>query len=561
MDSHLSRALLAAAAAGTALALAVGGGLAGCGSSSGGAAPDGGGSMPDSSTDSGPTESGPTDGANEAASSDGATDAADSGSDAGSDAAYLDCGKVPPTGTQIVASTEPIVLQGGGVTSDGYAFYENTTTQVLYAVNTAGGAPTSLGTNTAQGATFYRNGGKAVLFMPVPGDPMTSIGTLDAWSAASGKTTISTSMLGLDSYNYNYDVTRDGAYVAYVSFNGSGGAIEVSTIDGATQGVLTANIDFSNEYCLPFTQFVGNTLLVYYCVLIAPPDSGVSDSSLQIASFPITSSNFGAVPQTNIVNLPAPSAGDPLQAPYAVSPDGTKLLVAQATGLFLYPIAGGPPTLIDANGLGGAFTSSGDVVYQTSSGGLNRYSAAADAGAPLTLDSTGVRYLLSVSPDGNWLQTGQNVNSTGSAIDIWLASATTPGSLTQVWSQTTALPIGFSSDSKYETFGTNFPSNFGIETFDFYSSAVSGGTPQKLLTAAGTLAFTTGSKVVVNTNVDTATGSADIDAIDLSNPGAAATLVAQADPEFFYTASSNKVVYTWYCAPTSTAGLWTVAAP
>ncbi len=555
MDSHLSRALLAAAAAGTALALAVGGGLAGCGSSNGGAAPDGGGSMPDSSTDSGPTESGSPDAANEAASGDAATDAR---SDAGSDAAYLDCGKVPPTGTQIVASTEPIVLQGGGVTSDGYAFYENTTTQVLYAVNTAGGTPTSLGTNTAQGGTFYRNGGKAVLFMPVPGNPMTSIGTLDAWSAASGKATISTSMLGLDAYNYNYDVTQDGAYVAYVSFNGSGGAIEVSTIDGATQGVLTANIDFSNQYCLPFTQFVGSTLLVYYCVLISPPDSGVSDGSLRIASFPITSSNFGAVPQTTIVNLPAPSAGDPLQSPYAVSPDKTNLLVAQATGLFLYPIAGGAPTLIDANGLGGAFTPSGDVVYETSSGALNRYSAAADAGAPLTLDSSGVRYLLSVSPDGNWMQTAQNATT---GVDVWLASTTTPGTLTQVWNQTTAAAIGFSNDSKYETFATNLPMNFGVTTFDFYSSAVTGGTPQDLLTAAGTLAFTTGSKVVINTNVDFATGSADIDSVDLSNPGARTTLVAQADPDFFYAASSNKVVYTWYCAPTSTAGLWTVAAP
>src|SRR5208283_3173799 len=103
-------------------------------------------------------------------------------------------------------------------------------------------------------------------------------------------------------------------------------------------------------------------------------------------------------------------------------------------------------------------------------------------------------------------------------VDVWLASTTTPGSLTQVWNQTTAAAIGFSNDSKYETFATNLPTNFGVTTFDFYSSAVSGGTPQDLLTAAGTLAFTTGSKVVINTNVDFSTGAADIDSVDLSNP-------------------------------------------
>jgi len=459
-----------------------------------------------------------------------------------------------------VASTDPLILQGGRITSDGYAFYQDYNAQVLYAVDSAGGSPTSLGTVTSQGETFYRNGGKAVLFLPAAADPQTSIATLDAWSEASGKVTISNSILGFDAYNYDYDVTQDGAYVAYVAYNGVLPQVTVSTIDGTTQGVLTQDIDLSNQYCLPFTQFVGSTLLVYYCNILSPGDSGAPQGSLTIASFAITGTNFGAIPQTTLVWLPAPSANAPLQAPYPVSPDGTNLLVAAPSGLALYPIAGGPPTLIDANGIGGGFTPSGDVVYETATGGLKRYSAAQDAGAPLTLDSSGIQYLLTISPDGNWLQTAQNASSAG-LVDIWLASGTTPGSLTQVWNQTTAAPLGFSNDSKYETFATNLPMNFGIETFDLYASAVAGGSPQHILTVAGTYAFTTGSKLVANTNVDTTTGSADIDALDLSDSGASTTLVAQADPNFFYAAGPNKVVYTWYCAPTSTAGLWTVAAP
>jgi hypothetical protein len=552
MDSRISRAFVVAAT----IAAPLAGTIAGCGSSSGGSTSDGGTMGGDSSMgeDSGQVESGLSDSAHDVAT--------DSGKgDAGSDAPFVDCGKTPPTGTQIVASMAPLVLQGGGLTSDGYAFYEDTNTQNLYAVDSAGGTPTSLGSMTSQGATFYRNGGKAVLFLPAPADPMTSIGRLSAWSKASGPVTISDSILGFDAYNYNYDVTQDGAYVAFYAFDGSSVALTISTIDATTQQALITNIDLSNQYCLPFVQFVGSTLLAYYCLATGDADAGTKAGELTIVSMPITSSNFSAIPQTTLVTLPAPTVNVPLYYPNPVSPDATSLLVSTPGGLGLYPIDGSTPTTIDAMGGGGVFTPSGDVVYGTAGGGLKRYSAAADGGAPLTLDTSGATYLLSISPDGNWLQTGQNVDATGSLVDIWIASTTTPGSLTQVWSPTTASPIGFSNDSKYQTFATNVPMTFGINTFDFYASAVSGGMPQKLLTAAGTLAFTTGSKLVVNVNVDKTTGSADIESVDLANPSAPTTLVAQADPNFFYARGSNDVVYTWYCAPTSTAGLWKVAAP
>ena len=551
MDSHTSRSVAVA------LLLAGAAGLVGCGSSSSNSPADAGGSMMDSSSmeDSGPTESGATD---SAPSDSASTDS--SKADAGSDAAMVDCGKLPPTGTQIVASTEPLVLQGGGLTSDGYALYEDTNTQVLYAVDTAGGMPASLGTMTSQGGTFYRNGGKAVLFLPAPADPASSIGVLSAWSAASGPIVMSSSILAFDAYNYNYDVTKDGAYVAYFAFGGGNATLTISTIDGQTKRALVPNIDLSNQSCFPFVQFVGDTLVAYYCLATPVPDSGAAAGALTIASFAVASSNFAAITPVTLVNLPAPTQNNPLQYPYSVSPDGTNLLVPSSSGLALYPIAGGSPTTIDANGGGGAFTPTGDVVYGATGGALRRYSGA-DAGSPVTLTSSGVAYLLALSPDGNWLQFGKNVTSAGNQTDIWITSTTTPGSPTQPWSQTNASAFGFTADSHYETFATNQPTTFGITTFDFYASPVSGGTATKILSSAGTLAFTTGSKFVTNVNVDKLTGSADIESVDLSNPSAATTLVAQADPNFFYAGGPNKVVYTWYCAPNSTAGIWAVTAP
>jgi hypothetical protein len=543
MDSHMSRSLAVA------LVLAGAAGLLGCGSSSGGNQADGGSTSDSSTMEDGPTESGLADSA--------ATDSASTDSskaDAGSDAAMVDCGKIPPTGTQILASTEPLVLQGGGLTSDGYAIYEDTNTQVLYAVDTAGGAPANLGPMTSQGGTFYLNGGKAVLFLPAPADPNSSIGALSAWSKASGPTVVSSHILAFDAYNSNYDVTQDGAYVVYYDFSGAHATLTISTIDGQTQRALVPEIDLgTNPYCLPVLQLVGNTLVAYYCLATQAPDSGVPAGALTIASFPV-GSNFAAITQTTIANLAAPTN---YISPAPVSPDGTKLLMSTA-GIQLYPIAGGAPTTIDSNGASGGFTPAGDVVYVTQASELKRYSVA-DAGAPVTLDSSGVPYLRALSPDGNWIQTEHNAGANFS--DIWIASTTTPNALTQAWTQTNALAFGFSADSMYETFVTNYPTNFGITTYDFYSSPVSGGTPQKILTTAGTLAFTAGSNIVVNTNVDKLTGAADIQSIDLSNPSAATTLVTQADPNFFYAYGPKKVVYTWYCAANSTAGIWTVAAP
>jgi hypothetical protein len=543
MDRNTSRTIAVA------LTLAGAAGFAGCGSSNAASTTDAG-SVQEASTmdvsqpETGPVEAGP--------------------SDAGaSDVAAPDCGATAPSGKQIVASTAPLVLQGGGVTSDGYAFYVDSNTEILYAVSAAGGSPTSLGSMTSQSGTFYLNGGKTALFLPKAAGPTTELAPLSAWSEATGASVISTSAFAYDSYDYTYDDSQDGSYVAYfASTDSTTAALTVSTTDGKTQRALVSNIDLTNQDCSPIVQFDGDTIVAYYCLAAPLPDSGIDGSAagkLTIASFAVTSA-FDSIAQVTLVELPAPTDNTPLQYPDAVSPDGTRLLVVDTAGLELYPVAGGAPTMIDPNGTGGGFVPSGSVIYGTTSGGVNLYSVA-DGGAPLVLASGGVPYLLTLSPDGNWLQIAENVSSSGQLTDIWLQSTTTPGGPTQVWGQATASAIGFSADSKYDAFATNLGTNFGQTSFDLNTSPVSGGASTKIITSAGHLAFTTGSKLVTNTNPSATTGAADIEAINLANPGAASTLVTQADPNFFYASGSNKVVYTWYCAPNATAGVWTVDAP
>ena len=97
-------------------------------------------------------------------------------------------------------------------------------------------------------------------------------------------------------------------------------------------------------------------------------------------------------------------------------------------------------------------------------------------------------------------------------------------------------------------------------TYDLEASLSAGGAASKVLSVASGALFTTGSKLVSNTNQSKATGAADIVSIDLSSTAAPTTLVTQADPNLFLT-STGLVVYSWYCNEGGMAGVWTLTAP
>jgi len=463
--------------------------------------------------------------------------------DGGADAAP-DCGALPPTGKQIVKSTDPLVILA--LTEDSHAIYEDLTSQLLYAVPVAGGAPSKIGMMTSQGRTIWTRG-PAVLYLPSAADPTTSIAPLSSWSAAGGTHVISPSILAVDSYYYTYDVSEDGSSVAYFAATptSSTATLTISSADGKTQTPLVPNIDLTNMACFPpAVQFVKNTLVAQYCLAPAPATEVSTIATFAAPSF--TQATIG-------------TSFTPTPGPVPVDPAGKNLLLPGPTdsGLYLYPIGGGAPVVVDPQGNYAAFTPSGDIVYTTINTALMRYDVATATATMLV--PTGLNYPLAVSPDGNWLQIAQFQDSTTELTDLYVASTTTPGTAKQIVSTATSSALGFTADSTYGTFGTGFPATFGSATFDFQAAKTTGGAAFKVLSAANAPLYTSGAKLISNTNQSKTTGAADIVSVDLAT-NTPVTLVTQADPGLFL-ATSSELVYSWYCDENATAGIWTTTVP
>jgi hypothetical protein len=488
----------------------------------------------------------------------GAPDASggnDGSSDAGTEAGEAappgaDCGSTAPSGTQVVPSTDPLVVLT--MTSDDHIIYEDLASQEIYAVAAAGGKPSDIGKMTSQARTVWAHG-ISLLYLPSAADPQTSIAPLSVWTPSGGTSVISKSIIAVDSYDYTYDGSKDGQYVAYFATNHDQPAtLTVSTTDGVTQKPLIPGIDLSDESCFPpAVQFVNDTLIAQYCTPpVATADAGTPPETTTIMAF--TAPSFTPV-------VVGTTFGSP-PGPAAVDPTGTLLLLLDpsGTGLSLYSLTGASPVTVDATGVAGLFTATGDVLYTTTSGALMRYTAATGMTTPLV--STGLEFPLDLSPDGNWVQAADKQNQTSGLTDLYIASATTAGPLTTVVSTATTSAIGFTADSNYSLFGTDFPPDFGSVTFDLEASKTSGGAAAKVIAAAGAPLVTTGSKLVCGTNQSKSTGAAEVVGIDLSTTAAPTVLVTQADPNLFLT-STKLVVYSWYCNENATAGIWTLTPP
>jgi hypothetical protein len=503
--------------------------LVGCGSTTNSAAPD-------ASADSATTDGGKL----EAMAAEGSSDAAvDTGPD---------CGTAPPNGTQIVASTDPLVILA--LTGDNHAVYEDLMSQDIYGASLSGGTPDLIGKMTSQTNTVWVHDGAVFLYLPAAANPETSIATLSAWSAAGGVHVISTSAVAFDSYAYTYDVAQDGSYVAYYTTeNDMVATLMVSTADGKTQTPLATNVDLTslgtNTPCYPMVQFVGDVLLAQYCASPLP-----ATPVLTIASY--------AAPTFSPVSIGAMFM--PSNGPLAVDPTGKLLLLLgpSGTGLYIYPIAGGASTTVDVNAQSGEFFSNGDVVYTNASTALLRWSATTQMAQ--TLVPSGLVYPMAISPDQHWMQAAANVNASTGLTDLYLVSTTSPGTAMPLVTTQTAGGFGFSPDSKYSTFGTGFSMDFGTSTFDFEASLTSGGKPTKVFNPDSAPLFTSLSKLIGNTNPTKSTGSADIVSLDLSSTAAPKVLVSQADPGLFLT-SKLDLVYSWYCNEDAMAGIWTLPAP
>ena len=245
--------------------------------------------------------------------------------------------------------------------------------------------------------------------------------------------------------------------------------LTVSTIDGKTQTSLVTSINLTNQNCFPpAVQFSGETVIAQYCV---PPgaDAGTTTEMATIAAF--TAPTFAPVSFG--------STFQPQEGPaFLVNPAGTAaLLVNPGTGLSLYPLAGGTPSTIDPKGISGLFTPTGDILYTTTGGALVRYTAT--SGTTTTLVSSGLAFPLNLSPDGNWLQAADQQDSTSGLTDLYLVSATTPGPANAVVKTPSTSALGFSADSNFSVFGTNFPQDFGAAAYTLEASKTAGGAAAK----------------------------------------------------------------------------------
>jgi hypothetical protein len=509
--------------------------MLGCGSSSNSGAPDASTNM-DGSADGGttdtPVEAGP------------------------------DCGSMPPTGTQVVASTDPAVILT--MTGDDQVVYEDLTTQEIYGVAAAGGGgkPSDIGKMLSQATAVWAHG-NTLLYLPTAASESSAYAPISAWTAANGTSVISKSAVAWDSYLNTYDASKDGQYVVYfATTDGLTATLTVSTIDGKTQTPLVPGIDLTGQgmtgtfgpLCWPpMVQFVDDTVVAQYCLpRVATADAGTPAETATIATF--TAPSFA--PVTFATTFQPPSGSLP------VDPTGKTVLLLDpsGTGLSLYPLSGASPVTVDATGVAGLFTATGDLLYLTTGGSLVRYTAG--SGTTTTLVPNGVAAAFDVSPDGTWLQAASQQNATTGLTDLLLASTTTPGPANHVVKTETVQPAGFTADSQFSLIAGNFPPNFhfGVVNFDLEASKTSGGAASKVLTVAGALVPTTGSKVVCNTNYSPSTGGADIVSIDLSTTAPPTTLVTQANQHVFGT-STKKIAYSWSCNENAMAGIWVLTPP
>ena len=315
-------------------------------------------------------------------SSNSAAPDASPGQDASSDApsevsadageAGPDCGSTPPTGTQLVAATDPLVVLT--MTGDDHAIYEDLSTQELYGVAVSGGMPSDIGKMTSQGGTV-RAHGSALLYLPAAADPDTSVGPLSSWTASGGTSVISTTAVAVDTYYFTYDASKDGKYVAYFATTDGGltATLTVSTIDGKTQTPLVTKIDLEQPELLS----AGGSICRRHDhrPVLRPSGGRRRDVDGRDHHRRVHGADF-----TTQVTLG--SSSQPPQVPLTIDPTATFALLSgpSGTGLSLAPLAGGTPTTVDAKGAAGLFTPAGDILYYTTTAGaLLRYTVSSAA--------------------------------------------------------------------------------------------------------------------------------------------------------------------------------------
>ncbi len=464
--------------------------------------------------------------------------------EAGYDAG-LPPGTVAPRGTQLFGSSNVRVQ---ALTTDGYAIYSDNTTNILYAVAVAGGAPLMIGPVDAAG--YVVSYGATVIMWSSTGAKLT------LWTAAHGVQALSTTS------TYAVAVSADNTQAALIDSidpsTGIGNLVAIGT-DGTGRRQLVSSVQAGTmSSCFPQLAFAGETLLASYCPASTPADAGFLTSTL--ASF--------AAPAWE----ESPFATG-VYPGFVTSPSNTEVLVSNALGLELYAVAGGAPTIVDPQGTTAAsFTSDSKALVYSSydnaadaapSGELKRAAVGATPN-PVGLSSGLFEGVMSVSPDNAWALTYEGFNMTTYNTDLYLVSTTMPGAAKAIVPTQTVYYGGafFTLDSSQVLYTTQASSGL---TFALQATPSAGGAPRMLSAATYYSQPTSDAKIVFNdafkSDQVAGAGTADLDAVDLSGPAAATVLVTQADAVFFLTQDKKQIVYSWSYAPGPLAGVWVMPAP
>jgi hypothetical protein len=477
------------------------------------------------------------------------------------DGQYGGDGGSPGTGTMLQPFYGAVL---SGVTSDGWVVYGNGgEVPTYYAAPLDGGAAVDLGLSQSYGYTIVV-GDVAFIFSSIDVDDGTYASPLSIWTSKNGE-----KLLTMNSFLENAAVSSDNNYVLYydnLNPTAQTGDLYVAKTDGTGVTLLESSLPglTPGGMCEPSFGFAGTTASVAWC------PSG-STTSVTIATFPApytgTPSDGGADAGTGALVTGVTSLG------FGVDPTFTYLSYVTSAGLNVVPLVGGTPTLIDATGTDGVFTTNGmNIFYATNVKDLDTSPVASPAENVLV--TGGVDGVYGLSPNNATALVFSNLNSSNNLTDLYTASASTAGSLTKLTSSVTSTPAGFgilagnpfTIDSSEVLFFTSVMASAEGSPFGaLYVGNPSTGAATMLSGASNTVWATTGTKVVYSDSLlFLATTTMDILAVDVAS--GTPTLISHGatagdSAAFYLSPAKDQIIYSWTSPGTESGGIFVAPVP
>jgi hypothetical protein len=490
-------------------------------------------------------------------------------------------GVVQPTGTQVISSPTAYLE---GLTDDGYAIYQDTGSNALYAASiaTPNGTPVTITTDGSAYTAGLAVVGKSVVMLS--GSTTSKVGRLATWTAAGGIKTISTaSTLSI------FDVTNDGSKVVYydnaseVGGTLTTGDLTVANIDGTGKSVLATKVTLEGGACqLPSAQvaFIGADLVALSCSPMtdagatmagdAGDDGGPAGPSETLTQY----SGPSWTPSVITTDM---SYGSSFGSDRGLGKAGTQILFLTSAGLVNYVVgASSMPTLMTSDPTyTGSYSTDGSQILYVTQAGAAVVAPVATPSASTILTSGRFNYIVAQSPDPKskfaivaTAETRDQMSGFVSASDMFLLSTAATNTPSQISMGSSAAPYGqaFTADSNYAVFDDAVSGGVGT----LYVAPTDGsGNPVAVGQNSWIDDEPKGSLVVFNVNCGNCTtmyvpGTADIQYLDLAKTMTPSTLVTQADYNFYLTKDKTKLVYSWHPTGTmgaSKAGVWVWPLP